>query len=168
MKVFLLVQHFLVITIWFGKPGHLLSASFSFGWLRTRDAGLLTGLLREVLITQHCLLCDQEAETLDHILVSCVFTRVFWLKVLTISLSLVCSQECSGLTSWYLLDLKDWLLSQGFHPSSFGGSKSPEQSLVYLERASTALLPWGLGQFENSETIVFLMAVLLVWLYPLV
>jgi hypothetical protein len=24
-----------------------------------------------------CLLCDQKAETLDHILVSCVFTRVF-------------------------------------------------------------------------------------------
>jgi hypothetical protein len=24
------------------------------------------------------LFCDQEAETIDHILVSCVFTRVFW------------------------------------------------------------------------------------------
>jgi hypothetical protein len=29
-----------------------------------------------------CLLCDQEAETLDHILVSCVFTRVFWFNLL--------------------------------------------------------------------------------------
>lgn len=47
MKVFLLVQHPLVITIRCGKPGHLQSVGFSFGWLQTRDAGLLTGLLRE-------------------------------------------------------------------------------------------------------------------------
>ena len=29
-----------------------------------------------------CLFCDQEAETIDHILVSCVFTRVFWFTLL--------------------------------------------------------------------------------------
>jgi hypothetical protein len=29
-----------------------------------------------------CLLCDQEAKTIDHILVSCVFTRVFWFNYL--------------------------------------------------------------------------------------
>jgi hypothetical protein len=29
-----------------------------------------------------CLLCDQEAETLDHLLVSCVFTRDFWFHLL--------------------------------------------------------------------------------------
>lgn len=29
-----------------------------------------------------CPLCDQESETLNHLLVSCIFTRVFWYKVL--------------------------------------------------------------------------------------
>jgi hypothetical protein len=68
--------------IWFGKHRHLLSVNFSFGWLQTRDVGLLIGLLREVWITQ--------------LVVSYVIRK---LKLLTISLSLVCSQECSGLTS---------------------------------------------------------------------
>jgi hypothetical protein len=31
---------------------------------------------------EHCPLCDQEDETLDHLLVSCVFTRQFWYMVL--------------------------------------------------------------------------------------
>jgi hypothetical protein len=31
---------------------------------------------------EHCPLCDQEDETLDHLLVSCVFTRQFWYTVL--------------------------------------------------------------------------------------
>jgi hypothetical protein len=31
---------------------------------------------------EHCPLCDQEDETLDHLLVSCVFTRKFWYMVL--------------------------------------------------------------------------------------
>jgi hypothetical protein len=82
MKVFLLVQYLLVITIWFGKRGHLLSIGFLFGWLQTRDDGLLTGLLRGLDHPASCLLCDQEAETLDHILVSCVFIRVFWFNLL--------------------------------------------------------------------------------------
>jgi hypothetical protein len=79
MKVFLLVQHPLVITIRCGKPGHLQSVGFSFGWLQTRDAGLLTGLLREVWITQLGL--------------SYVIRKLkLLLKLLTISLSVVCSQ----------------------------------------------------------------------------
>jgi hypothetical protein len=31
---------------------------------------------------EHCPLCDQEDETLDHLLVSCVFTRQFWYMIL--------------------------------------------------------------------------------------
>jgi hypothetical protein len=80
--VFLLGQHPLATTIWYGNPRHLQSVGFSFGWQQTKDAGLLTGLLREVWITQ--------------LGVSYVIRK---LKLLTISLSLVCSQECSGLTT---------------------------------------------------------------------
>lgn len=29
-----------------------------------------------------CPLCDQEEETLDHLLVSCVFSRIFWFQLL--------------------------------------------------------------------------------------
>jgi hypothetical protein len=29
-----------------------------------------------------CPLCDQEAETLNHLLISCVFTRIFWYMLL--------------------------------------------------------------------------------------
>jgi hypothetical protein len=74
MMVSLLDQRPLVTITWFGKPGHLQSVSFSFGWRLTRDAGLLTGLQREAWIIQ---------------LGAFFMTRK--LKLLTISLSLVCS-----------------------------------------------------------------------------
>jgi hypothetical protein len=31
---------------------------------------------------EHCLLCDQQEETIVHLLVSCVFAREFWFKIL--------------------------------------------------------------------------------------
>jgi hypothetical protein len=31
---------------------------------------------------QRCLLCDQDEETLNHLLVSCVFTREVWFNIL--------------------------------------------------------------------------------------
>lgn len=31
---------------------------------------------------EHCLLCDQEEETVQHILITCVFVREFWFNVL--------------------------------------------------------------------------------------
>uniref|UniRef100_A0A0A9AHW6 Reverse transcriptase zinc-binding domain-containing protein n=1 Tax=Arundo donax TaxID=35708 RepID=A0A0A9AHW6_ARUDO len=30
----------------------------------------------------HCSLCDQEEETINHLLISCVFTRQFWFLLL--------------------------------------------------------------------------------------
>jgi hypothetical protein len=30
---------------------------------------------------EHCLLCDQQPENINHLLVSCVFTRQIWLEV---------------------------------------------------------------------------------------
>jgi hypothetical protein len=47
------------------------------------DAGLLTGWQKKGLPHLHrCLLCDQEEETLNHLQVSCVFTRQFWFSLL--------------------------------------------------------------------------------------
>jgi hypothetical protein len=80
MKASLLDQRPLVTITWFGKPGHLQSVGFFFGWWLTRDAGLLTGLQREAWIIQ---------------LGPFFVTRK--LKLLTISSSSVCSQECSSL-----------------------------------------------------------------------
>ena len=37
---------------------------------------------KNLLHPECCPLCDQEEETIDHLLVSCVFTRQFWLCVL--------------------------------------------------------------------------------------
>jgi hypothetical protein len=31
---------------------------------------------------EHCLLCDQEEETINHLLISCVFSRQIWFSVL--------------------------------------------------------------------------------------
>jgi hypothetical protein len=31
---------------------------------------------------EHCPLCDQEEEVIDHLMLSCVFAREFWYKVL--------------------------------------------------------------------------------------
>jgi hypothetical protein len=39
----------------------------------------------------HCMLCEQEEETIQHILVSCVFSREVWFRVL----SLVGLQRCT-------------------------------------------------------------------------
>jgi hypothetical protein len=51
-----------------------------FLWLATNKRCWTADRLakRGLFHPARCLLCDQEAETLDHILVSCVFTRVFW------------------------------------------------------------------------------------------
>jgi hypothetical protein len=65
----------------FGEPGLLTNAVFSCGWSCTESAGLQIVLLGWVLHHKKCLLCDQEEETISHLLVSCVFSRAFWFEL---------------------------------------------------------------------------------------
>jgi hypothetical protein len=104
-----------------------------------------------------CLLCDLEAETIDHILVSCVFTRVFWFNHLKpFGFQRLAPQP--GLSSFMIW----WEQISGMVTGLLGKDLNSLWSLVFLEKVSTRLLPWGHGQFGNLETVVFLMVVLLV------
>jgi hypothetical protein len=120
----LLDQRPSVTITWFGKPGHLQSVGFSFGWWLTRDAGLLIGLQREAWIIQ---------------LGAFFVTRK--LKLLTISLSPVCSRECSGLLFLNRFGFKVWLPSQDILLLWLGGSKSQGWLLVFLVNVLTRLWP---------------------------
>ena len=81
MKLFSLELSSLVHGREYGRVGPLASVSFSCGQLHTKDAGQQTGWQG----LQHpaaCPLCDQAQETIDHLLVSCVFARQMWFYIL--------------------------------------------------------------------------------------
>jgi hypothetical protein len=62
----------------YGKHGRLTSAASSFGsWLRT-TAGQRTDWLAATPHPSQYPLCDQEGETINHLLTTCVFARQFW------------------------------------------------------------------------------------------
>jgi hypothetical protein len=99
----------------FGKPGLLTNAVFSCGWSCTISAGLQIILLRRGL--QHhkkCLLCDQEEETINHLLVS--------------------SLGISGLNSSRNLDYRTLLPSWLSLPLKFGGADLVRLPLVRIGR----------------------------------
>jgi hypothetical protein len=52
---------------------------------------------------ERCPLCDQDQETLDHMLIGCVFAREFWFKLLhQVNLQLLAPQsEDSAFLEWW-------------------------------------------------------------------
>jgi hypothetical protein len=56
----------------------------SCGSLLIAGAGLLIDLLDMECHTLLAVLCDQEEETIHHLLCSCVFTQQFWLSTVSI------------------------------------------------------------------------------------
>ena len=68
-----------------GKHGHPQSANF-FLWLAIRNRCWIADRLarRNLPHPERCLFCDQEAEDIQHILTTCVFTRDFWFRVLSV------------------------------------------------------------------------------------
>jgi hypothetical protein len=58
-------------------------ANFSYGLWCFRDVGTADRLQRRGLDhPDQCPLCDQETETIDHLLVGCVFARSYWFRLL--------------------------------------------------------------------------------------
>jgi hypothetical protein len=51
----------------------------------------------------NCLLCDQEEETLNHLLVSCIFSREVWFQIMRSvgQLHLAPSHENSSFEDWW-------------------------------------------------------------------
>jgi hypothetical protein len=75
----------------FGNPGCHSSVGYSSDWFHTSAAGPRTNQrcwtsdrLAQCGLShlEKCPLCDQEDENIDHLLVSCVFSRQFWYHVL--------------------------------------------------------------------------------------
>jgi len=89
-----------------GNPGHPASAKPLFGWPFVTDVGLLIVCRKEDYLTlpaARCPLCDQEDETIQHLLTTCVFARQFWFSVLQpLNLThLVPSRTSSSLADWW-------------------------------------------------------------------
>jgi hypothetical protein len=70
----------------FGKPGFPQSVDFFFGWLPMEEFGVWTANRLQKRGLDHqprWPLCDQDQETLNHLLVGCVFAREFWFHILS-------------------------------------------------------------------------------------
>ena len=67
----------------YGNLGHRANAKSLFGWLSRTAVGQQIGYKKRGLPhPAHCPLCDQEDETVQHLLTSCVFARQFWFYIL--------------------------------------------------------------------------------------
>jgi len=82
MKAFSLGLLSLALMRGFGKLG--LHPSAFFMWLVAHDRYWAVDRLAKQGLPhpEQCPLCDQEEETINHLLVSCVFTRKFWFSLL--------------------------------------------------------------------------------------
>ena len=87
---------------------HLQDASF-FIWLASLNQCWTTDRLarRGLDHPDHCPLCDQEDETIQHILTSCVFAREIWFRVLSLVglQQLTPSQDDLVFQEWWRLAL---------------------------------------------------------------
>lgn len=86
---------------------------------------------------EKCLLCDQEEETILHILLRCVFAREVWHRIL----SLIGLQQLSPKRD--VVHFQDWYLRW--------------LSLSFKEKISILLSFWWPGDFGSIETLVCLM-----------
>jgi hypothetical protein len=69
--------------IGFGKLGLYPNVISSCGWLLIRSVGWQIDLKKQSLDhLERCSLCDQERETINHLLVACVFSREYWFLLL--------------------------------------------------------------------------------------
>jgi hypothetical protein len=82
MRDFLLGLYSLGLGRESGGAGHKANASSSCCWWHTIGVGLQTVLLKEVCPILNAALCDQAEETIEHLLISCVFYRQVWYNIL--------------------------------------------------------------------------------------
>jgi len=77
----------------------------TFIWLAVRNRCWTADRLqkRGLPHPEHCPLCDQDDETVQHLLTSCVFARQFWFSILQpLNLtSLVPNRRCASLAEWW-------------------------------------------------------------------
>jgi len=64
----------------YGNLGHWANAKPLFGWLSRTATGQRIGYKKEDYLIRP--LCDQEHETVQHLLTSCLFARQFWFSIL--------------------------------------------------------------------------------------
>jgi hypothetical protein len=67
-----------------GKLQCLRGYAIFSGWCCMADAGRRRRKCHGLQDTDDCVLCSQSSETVDHLLVACVFSREVWYKVLQV------------------------------------------------------------------------------------
>jgi hypothetical protein len=83
MRVNFLAQPFLIFGKEFGPLGLHQNVNFFVWWAALRRCWTADRLHKRGLDHPECCpFCDREPETIDHLLVGCVFTREFWFTLL--------------------------------------------------------------------------------------
>jgi len=107
----------------------------TFIWLAIRNRCWTADWLqkRGLPHLDHCSLCDQEDETVQHILTTCVFTRQFWFAVLQpLNLvALVPSRRTVSLADWWL---KAWRKVPKQHKKGFNSLVMLEAWIIWKHR----------------------------------
>jgi hypothetical protein len=88
----------------FGKPKRQTSVGSLFGWHSSDRCWMAQRILRHGLRSEDtCLLCNQDSETVDHLLCQCVFGREIWLKSLRRpGWHLLSPTQVDTFTDWWL------------------------------------------------------------------
>jgi hypothetical protein len=84
----------------------------------------------------HCLLCDQHPETINHLLLSCVFIRQIWFELL----QEVGLQQLTPLPSQD--SFEDW-----WHQSSMQDQGQAREGVQFFDD------PWGMGCLEAQKSV---------------
>jgi hypothetical protein len=107
-----------------------------FHWLAAKDRCWTAERLRRRGLQHHprCLLCDQEPETMQHILLACSFSRQVWYDILA-WLRLTCNPPVdeASLSDW-------WIIARQNTP------KPMHKGLATV----TLLLPWMVWKHRNA------------------
>jgi hypothetical protein len=118
----------------YGSVGHLGSVNYSSGFAVQNRCWTADRLARRgITHREKCPLCDQEEETIQHLLTRCVFSRQVWLAVLSpleIGEATPHSNERSFANWWAktALKVKECKKRSKFcnHPDSLGDMETPE------------------------------------------
>ena len=123
--------------------------------------------------TDVCVLCDQSLETLDHLLLGCIFSRELWSAVLRkLHLDHAISVSYDNIFVWWLRERKSvpkiarsgfdslfflisWSIWKESNARTFGGPSTQPANL--LPRIVEEAQEWSLAGYRKLSTLLLLL-----------